>query len=249
MTETKKIAVILGGMGYVGSAIALRLAKDGLTIALLYHTASENDANEAVSHLFGSGHKAYKCDACDTTLTNRVIAKIENDMGHIYVAIDAAGVIPKPKQLSASSIEDVREQFETGVFGSFNFLSACALRLKEHREGVIIGITTAAVITNRNTKARGAYSMVKYAIQGLLVAFKEELSVYNIRVYSVAPGVMAGGLNKATPKAFLDIIREKSPTKTLTDNKEVADKVAFLCSDDSRDTTTLTFLVAPESTT
>ncbi len=248
MTKNARVAVISGGMGYVGSVVATRLAKEGMRIALLYHTTSEQAASEALSNLFGGGHVAYKCDVRDAVNTKQVIVRIEDEMGNIYVAIDAAGILPKPKQLSASRIEDVREQFETGVFGSFNFLSACAARLKEHTEGVIIGITTAAVVTSVNTKARGAYSMIKFAIQGLLTAFKEELLVHNVRVYSVAPGVMAGGLNRSTPNAFLDIVRDKSPTKILATAEDVADTVAFLCSDNSRDVTTLTFLIAPEST-
>jgi enoyl-[acyl-carrier-protein] reductase (NADH) len=60
---------------------------------------------------------------------------------------------------------------------------------------------------------------------------------------------MAGGLNKSTPTAFLDMTREKSPTKALATAEDVADKISFLCSDNSRDVTDLTFLIAPESTT
>jgi len=151
--------------------------------------------------------------------------------------------------LHLSSVEDLKEQCNVNIFGSFNLLSACALRLKEHKEGVIVGITTAAVVSQTNTRARGAYSLVKFALQGMLAAFKEELASYNVRVYSVAPGVMNGGMNHATPQAFIEMIKEKSPTKTLAQSTDVAAAISFLCSNDSIHLTNLTLLIAPESGT
>ncbi|MFA6601240.1 MAG: SDR family oxidoreductase [Candidatus Paceibacterota bacterium] len=246
MNKNLRIAVVAGGMGFVGSAIVRHLAQDGFIIALLYHTTKEDVVDQALARLSGGGHRAYQCDFGDTRFTKEVLKRIEGEIGPIFAVIDASGSLPRPKQLSASSLEDVREQFEAGVFGSFNFLSNCVSRLKEHKEGVIVGITTAGVVTDRNTKARGAYSMVKYAVQGMLVAFREELAAYSIRVYSVAPGVMAGGLNKATPKAFLDMVREKIPSKKLATAEDVAEQVAILCSEASQNVKTLTVLVAPE---
>ena len=246
-TTQKRIAVISGAMGYVGFEVAKKLVEDGMCVAMLYHTTGQDVVSEKLSSLVGGGHRAYKCDLRSRTDVDAVVGLIEKEMGPIYVCIHAAGVIPKLKQLHLSSLEDWEGQFETNIFGSFNFLSACALVLKEHKEGVVVGITTASVVTNINTKARGAYSVIKFALQGMLVALKEELAPSNVRVYSVAPGFMAGGMNSIMPKAFVEIVRSSSPTKTLTNASEVADKISYLCSDESLGITDLTFLLAPET--
>lgn len=243
----KRIAVISGGTGYVGFEVAKKLADDGMSVAVLYHKKSKEEVEEMMKMLNGEGHHAYVCNLEDADKIKQVLELIEKEMGNIYACIHTAGIIPKPKQLHLSSVKDLQEQFEVNVFGSFNFLIICANLMKEHRQGVIVGITTANVITQVNTKARGAYSVVKFALQGMLVTLKEELKSFNVRVYSIAPGVMEGGMNSSTPRAFIEIVRNSSPTKKLTDANEVANKISFLCSDKSASVSELTFLLAPET--
>jgi 3-oxoacyl-[acyl-carrier protein] reductase len=249
MKNQKKIAVISGATGYVGFEVAKKLASDGMNIAMIYHTTPDDTVTRVLSELSGTGHHAYACDISDKNSVAKTIDVIEEEMGNISVCVHTAGTKPKPKQLHLSSPDDLQEQFNVNVFGAFNFLSACALRMKERQKGVIIGITTAGVATSNNTKARGAYSVTKFALQGILTAFKEELSLFNIRVYSVAPGVMEGGMNRDTPKAFLEIVRHTSPSKTLANAKNVAEKISYLCSDKTNDIRELTFLIAPETDT
>jgi NAD(P)-dependent dehydrogenase (short-subunit alcohol dehydrogenase family) len=248
-TTQKRIAVISGAMGYVGFEVAKKLAQDGMHVAMLYSATAQEIASEKLSTLKGEGHRAYHSDLRNSAEVNKTLELIEKEMGDIYACVHTAGVIPKLKQLHLSSVEDLEEQFDVNVFGSFNFLSACALKIKAHKQGVIVGITTANVVTNVNTKARGAYSVIKFALQGMLVAFKEELGSSNVRVYSVAPGVMPGGMNSVIPKAFVEIVRNSSPTKKLTNASEVADKVSYLCSNESSGVTDFTFLLAPETQT
>ena len=243
-----KIAVISGSTGYVGSAVARKLAVDGMRIAMLYHRTSRKTVEDILTKLSGSGHKTYSCNIEDDSQVAETLKAIENDLGDIYACVHAAGEKPKRKQLLLSSIEDLRDQFKMNVFGSFNFLSACAKRLKEHKRGVMVGITTAGVVVPSASRSLGAYIPAKYALQGMLASFKEELKPYGVRVYSVAPGFMHGGMNSDIPKAFADMIKEKSPTKRLASADDVANKISFLCSDEAVKVTDLTFLLAPEIT-
>lgn len=245
--KKSRVAVVSGGTGYVGSAIVKRLSADGLNVAMLYHSASEEEIDSLLKALPGNGHRAYKCRLEDASAVEKVIEKIEGEQGPIYACIHTAATLPPPKQLHLSSRDDLEGYFNLNVFGAFNFISTCALRLKQHEAGVIAGITTAGVVSQLNTRARGIYSSSKFALQGMLVALKEELAPHHVRVYSIAPGVMPGGLNRDTPQAFLDMVKEKSPTKALAEAKDIASVVSFLCSDDSSHLTNLTLVVAPES--
>ena len=241
----KRVAIISGGTGYVGAAIARRLAKDGFMIAVLYRT-QEDGAKQLIAELPGKGHRAYRCDLQKQGAAETTVAEVERDMGAPYACVHAAGAMPKAKPLSRSSVEDLREQLEENVLSGFSFISACAHRLKEGGKGVIIGVTTANVVTDTNTKARGAYSVVKFAIQGILNALREELGPSGVRVYSLAPGVLEGGMNSATPRAFLDIVRSQSPTGRIASVEEVADAASFLISDEKCSFGGMTYLVAPE---
>lgn len=246
LNKQKRIAVISGGTGYVGFEVAKKLANDGMLVAVLYHTKPKEEVEEMMKILKGDGHRAYLCNLEDADNVKQVLELIEKEIGNIYACIHTAGKKPKRKQLSLSTLEDLKEQLDGNVITSFNFLSACALKLKEHKEGVMIGITTIGVILPEATKSLGAYIPAKYAIQGMLTMFKEELASYSVRVYSVAPGFMEEGMNSDIPKAFVEMIKEKSPTKKIITAIDVADKIAYLCSPSSINVTDLTFLISPE---
>lgn len=246
LNKQKRIAVISGGTGYVGFEVAKKLAEDGMLVAVLYHKKPKEEVDEMIKILKGEGHHSYCCNLEDADNVKQTLELIEKEMDNIYVCIHTAGKKPKRKQLSLSSVEDLKEQLEGNIVTSFNFLSACSEKLKEHKEGVMIGITTVGVILPEATKSLGAYIPAKYAIQGMLTMFKEELAPYSVRVYSVAPGFMEGGMNSDIPKAFVEMIKEKSPTKTIINAIDVANKIAYLCSDSSGKVSDLTFLVSPE---
>jgi len=241
-----RLAIVAGGMGYVGSAMVRRLAKSGMKVAVLYHIATPKEVSGLLSELSGHG-SAYSCDLKDAALVERTMEKIVKEQGMPYVCIDAAGSMPQQKQLNLSTVGEVRAELEGSVIRDFIFLKSCAFQLKKNREGIIIGITTAGVVTPVNTKARGAYSMQKFALQGMLVALKEELAPYGINVYSIAPGVLPGGLNRDTPKAFLDIVRAKSASGKIAEASDIADIVASLCTGSDRSEVPFTILIAPES--
>jgi len=229
----KRIAVISGGTGYVGFEVAKKLAEDGISIAVLYHKKTKEEVDGIVKTLKGDGHHAYACNLEDADNVKQTLELIEKEMGNIYACIHTAGKKPKRKQLSLSTLDDLKEQLDGNVVTGFNFLSACVVKLKEHKEGVMIGITTIGVILPEATKSLGAYIPAKYAIQGMLTMFKEELAPYFVRVYSVAPGFMEEGMNSDIPKAFVEMIKEKSPTKQITSVEDVSSVISKLCSDDT----------------
>lgn len=241
------MVVISGGLGYVGSAVAKHCAEKGFAVAVLYRSDTEESAAAFINSLVGDTHAAYKCDLTDAAQVADALEKIEATQGVLYAAVHAAGSMPllKPLHMVEPSEFDMEMKEQAG--SGFIFLSGVARLLKAHKGGVLVGITTAAVATLVNTKARGIYSPIKFALQGVLAAFKEELAPFGVRVYSVAPGVMPGGLNRKTPQAFLDMVRALIPNKTLATADDVAAQVSYLLLDKSQYETGFTFLVAPET--
>jgi 3-oxoacyl-[acyl-carrier protein] reductase len=194
--QKEKVAVISGGSGYVGSALARKLAADGLRVALLYHRTSEKTVSDIMALLPGSGHRSYQCDLENTRQVSETIAKIGQDMGAIYACVHAAGTKPKRKTLLRSSSQDLRDQFGVTVSGGFHFLSACALSMKESKEGVIIGMTSSVVVMPEAGQGLGLYIPAKFALHGMLAMLRHELAPHHVRVYSVAPGFMPDGMTQ-----------------------------------------------------
>jgi 3-oxoacyl-[acyl-carrier protein] reductase len=239
----RRIAVVSGATGYVGSEIARALAADGMQIAALYREAADIDA--FLSDLPGTGHRAYACDLRNEKETGAILAAIERELGPLYVCVHAAGEKPNRKRLIFVDADELRAQLEANVVGSFNFLAECARKMKEHGSGVIVGITSAAVVNTDAARGLGAYVPAKYALQGILAMLRDELASAGIRVYSVAPGLMSGGMNKDMPFAFMEMAKAKSSSKKLATAKDVATMVAACVAPDSPEREFIV-LIAPE---
>jgi NAD(P)-dependent dehydrogenase (short-subunit alcohol dehydrogenase family) len=243
----KKIAVVSGGTGYLGSAVVQKLSDAGMDVVILYHNATQEIVESATTYSTQGKVYTYMCDLTNHDNVVSVFETITQEVGTIYACIHTAGVAPKPVRTHLASVHDLRDEFESNSVPSFNFLQVSATHLKARKQGVIVGITTAHVVTQHNTKSRGLYAFSKYALQGLLLSLHEELTSCGVRVFSVAPGVMEGGMNKATPKAFIDMVRSTSKDGSITSANEVASAIVSLCNGSNVPKDGVTLLLAPET--
>ncbi len=226
--RTKKIAVISGGFGYVGLAVARRLSKAGFSLALLYKNTTEEECATRLKELTGEGHRAYKCDLTNAEEVANILSLIEQEQGTITIAVHAAGQKPDRKKLHLTTLQELESQLQNNVVASFNFLTAFGKNLKEHRSGVLVGITTIGLVVPDATKSLGGYIPAKYAVQGMLTMLRDELAPSGVRVYAIAPGFMPDGMNADIPKAFVQMIEAKVPDKKLAQASDIADKIQML---------------------
>ena len=214
----------------MGGAIARQLSAGGFKIALLYFGSAESDVEKNIDSLNGQGHKAYRCDITDEEEVNNITEKIAKDFGGIDICVHAAASKLNRVFLNDLSSGEFRRQFEVGVFGGFNFISACA-RLMEKNKGIIVGITSAAIEQNSSPGKMGAYLPAKHALHGLLCVMRDELNRRGIKVYEIAPGFLPGGLNKDLPAEISEFLSKKNNPKYPSSAEKVAEAVALLCSE------------------
>lgn len=245
MPHERKVAVVSGSMGYLGAEVVNSLIDEGFVVAMLARRTPDDINEEKVASLEQKGHRLYICDLTYKDQIEETLNTIEKQLGNIHSVIHTAASAPLRKHLLKSTAFEMQEQFDTNVFASFNFLTECARRLKQNKEGVIVGVTTAGVATS-GTKTLGIYTVAKFALQGILTVLKEELLESNIKVYSVAPGFMDGGMNSSLPQAYVDIVRNSSPTGEITSAKDVAKQICELCVGKSNNDGELTVVIAPE---
>lgn len=105
-----------------------------------------------------------------------------------YVAILKSRQHPRSEQrlTGRDSLDDIRAQFETNVFGAFKVLKGCIPHFRAQRRGVIVNISSTAAVSPHCYFS--SYAATKFALEGASESLTEELAPFGIRVVMVQPG-------------------------------------------------------------
>lgn len=230
MTERRKVAIISGGMGGVGFATAVTLAREHYRIAILYKNSSDKELEDAGASVPGE-HLFIRCDMTKEQEVERVMNEIVSQTDQIDVAVHTAVDPIKREKILNMNESAFRGQFEAGFFGAHTFLRPIAKIMKGQKHGTLIGITS-TVIESDSTPARmGSYTVGKIALRGLLRELHRELSPSGIRVFAVAPDLMRTRLNADLPEKFFEMIEARSGDNALMLPEDVAEAIIKLCTD------------------
>ena len=180
-----KVAVITGGDSGIGRAVAVGMAREGASIAIVYLDEHE-DAAETVRLVREEGGNAIKIagDIGSEAFCETAIKETIDALGKIDILVNNAAeqhVTKEPLEIEAEQLE---RTFRTNVFGYF-FMTKMALR---HMPPGSTIINTTSI-----TAYRGSKELIDYAAtRGAIVAFTRSLALAlvekNIRVNAVAPG-------------------------------------------------------------
>lgn len=227
------LIIISGGMGGIGRAIAQCLAQDGYSIAILDVAIDQ----QFIASLPGTGHVGLVCDLTNPIALNSFLLKAMGQ-SRIHACVHAAVSPLIRKKASAIPADEFKQQFEVTVFGGMNLFQAVIPFMKDQNRGRIIGLTSAALEPNAQSGSMAGYICAKFALRGLLRELAKELAPFNIAVNAVAPDFVRTPLHGDLPERAFELIRGKMG-KDLTTPENVADTVAFLCSEAAQSITGL----------
>lgn len=209
---TKPLAVISGGTGYIGSAIATELRKNGWqTIALSRDTAPTTDV--------------YVCDVTNEKEVHECMTNIVSTYGPLSALIHAASPSLERIPMLSVSTASFDAALNTNVRAAFLLAKEAIPHMQKN--AAFIGITTQA-IEKDIPQPSGAYLPAKYALRGFLRALAAETGESGIRVYAVSPGFLPGGLNSDLPQTVQEFLARKSDTNAESP-KEIAELTVELC--------------------
>lgn len=225
----KRVAVVTGGTRGIGRAISWRLAREGMRVLAPYarnrraaeelEVAAEKEGLEILG-IRGDLSREPSLEATAATVTQ------EAEGIDVLVHAAATGVHRPAEELS---LKHLRWTFETNVFA----LHALLRILLPHMPagGRIIGLTSAG--GTRTIPAYTAVGASKGALESLLRHYAVELAPRGIAVNLVSPGLVLTGAIDAFPDrdARIDVTRAETPSGRLTTPEDVAEVVAFLCTD------------------
>ncbi|GGG43326.1 SDR family oxidoreductase [Bizionia arctica] len=193
-----KVVLITGGSSGIGKSVGEFLTTKGF---LVYGTSRSPERYPS---------SKFPIVALDVTKNQTIIDAIKDVLskeGHIDVLINNAGVgITGPIEETPEA--EIRNNFETNLFGPINVIKAALPGMREHGSGLIINITSIAAYMG--LPYRGIYSASKGAFELVTEAFRMELKGSNIEMTNVAPGDFA--TNIASSRYHAPIL-ENSPYK------------------------------------
>lgn len=221
---TKPVAIISGGNGLIGSAIAQRLQNENYQVVIFSRTGVDK-------HI--PGVTPFRCDITNANEVEEMLEKIETTIGPIVIGIHCAQTPIVRKKITQIDLGIFRAQFETSVFGGFLFFRTLAERMSLRKNGVLIGITSSVLDEEKIEGGFGGYISSKYALRGFIKELAYAVRGNGVRIYDVAPGFIVGGLNGDLPERMGELIKQKHNVESLTSEDDVAKVVVGLCGDET----------------
>lgn len=184
-SSSGKVVLITGATDGLGKAAAILLAERGYRV---YAAGRSKEKRARLDQLAQSKNLPMKSLELDVTSDDSVHTAVEETLsgaGAIDVLINNAG-LGYMAVVEELKMEDMRQQFETNVFGVLRVTQAVLPHMRERRSGRILMISSVAGLVSPPTY--GAYSASKHALEGLSNSLRLELYPFNIEVILVEPG-------------------------------------------------------------
>lgn len=190
MNTKTKVALITGASQGIGRSIALRLAKDGVDVAIVDLNIKKDKMDAVAEEVRALGRKAIIIVA-DVTRREQVYAVIEHtekELGGFDIMVNNAG-IAQVQPLADVTQEEVDSILKVNIEGVLWGIQAAAKKFKAlGHKGKIIN---ASSVAGHNAFAMlGVYSATKFAIRGLTQAAALEYASDGITVNAYCPGIV-----------------------------------------------------------
>lgn len=219
---TGKIALVTGASRGIGRAIALAIAGAGVNVAICYRS-HEDEAAAVVSHIERLGRLAVSvmADVSVATDVNRMIARIENELGPPSILVNNAG-IGIPRSIEEVTEKDWNDTIAVNLTSAFLMIQAVLPGMRTLEWGRIISLSSVAAQLGGVVGPH--YAASKAGILGLTHYYASHLAKEGITVNAIAPGPVSTEMVAGLPQLDPGLV----PVGRFGTVEEIADVVLML---------------------
>ncbi len=218
-----KVAIVTGGSRGIGLAISRALAEAGARVAVLARNGE--GAERAAGDLPGDGHRGYACDVGDAAQVQRVVGRVDEEVGPVDILVNNAG-ITRDNVLIRMKDEEFDEVIATNLKGAFNLTRAVGRGMMRRRAGSILNITSVVGLMGNSGQAN--YAASKAGLVGLTKSVARELAPRGIRCNAIAPGFIRTDMTETLGDERVEVLKQLIPLGALGEAEDVASVARFL---------------------
>lgn len=224
-----KYALVTGGSRGIGRAICLKLAGMGIPVIINFKSNIEA-ARELREEILAERGEAslMQFDVADPKAVSSALEAWENEHPDDYIAylVNNAG-IRRDNMMFMMPQEDWHSVIDTTLNGFFYVTRALLPKMMMRRHGGRI-VSVSSLSGLKGMAGQTNYSAAKAALVGATKSLAQETATRNVTVNAVAPGFIETDMTRDLP---VEQLKELVPMKRFGRPEEVAELVAFLCSD------------------
>ena len=225
-----KVALVTGASQGIGRAIALRLAKDGFTVALV--ARNEEKLKDVAAEIAAAGGSAatFVLDVADEESIKATAKAVLARFGKVDVLVNNAG-ITRDNLLLRMKKADWDDVLQTNLTGTFLLSQALIGSMMKARYGRIINISS--VVGRMGQAGQANYAASKAGLIGFTKSLARELASRGVTANVVAPGYIESPMTAVLDEKQNQAIVAHIPLGRIGKDADVAHAVAFLASEDS----------------
>lgn len=231
MRLQNKIALVTGASRGIGKAVALRLAREGAAV-IVHYNSNADAAQKVIAEINNSGGLAtsVRADISRIEDVRRLFDDLQERYSRLDILVNNAGWAEFKPLLEADE-EHFDALFNLNVRGLFFLTQEAARSMNDG--GRIINLSSG--ITRANAAGGSVYSASKAAVEAFTRCWAAELGPRGITVNTISPGVVETDLmNEVMPPQVVESMVQQTPLGRLGQPADIADIVAFLCSEEAR---------------
>jgi len=215
----QEVAWVTGASRGIGRAIAVALAREGATVALLARQADDLYAVAQEIGALGRRAAVAPVDVADEASVSAATKQARSTLGAPTILVNCAGIGVFKPLIETTAMEWDRIM-AVNARGAFLMCRAAAPDMVAAGQGCIVNV--ASVVGVKGYVNQGAYTASKHALLGLTKVLAQELQPHGVRVHAICPGGVDTGL-VADARPDLD-------RSALMRPQEIADLVILLVS-------------------
>lgn len=230
MSLSGRVALVTGASQGIGRTCAVRLAKEGATVAAA--ARNQEKLNELAAEITAAGGKctAFALDVADEEQVKATVKSVIAQFGKIDILVNNAG-ITRDQLVMRMKRADWDAVLQTNLTSAYLCIQQVIPSMLKQRAGRIINVTS--VFGQMGQAGQANYSASKAGLIGLTMAIAREVGSRNITCNAIAPGFIETAMTAVLSEEFKQNAIKQIPLARVGTPEDVAGAVAFLASDDA----------------